>query len=716
MAIGDRNEDPAPTVTTGTPAPPVRLAVLAILALALACYWNSLSVPFHFDDQHMVLDNDFLRRPEARRGVGVHERGLLLLTLAANYKLGGLAVWHYHAVNLALHALNAVLVFFFARALLRRLRRERESEWAGLLAGSVFAVHPFATEAVTYISSRSALLGATFYLLGALVFLKARYEWRSSVRAAALVLPCFALACAAKQDGATLTLAVLIIERRVPRPAGERRWAWVKYHAPAVACVLLGVAIAGPTVVRFVAERAPQHPVGRYLLTEPWVALLYLRLLVVPVGLNVDPDVPAVVLWSARALAGLGALGTTVWFFWRFGRRAPVVAFALAWFYVGLLPSSSLIPLEDFMAEHRAYLGSVGIVLLLAWVVAVAAARIAARQRLRWLVPALAAAWVVALAAGTVLRNRTWQTGARLWTDAIEKSPRKARPYSNLAIYLLESGDLSAAEESLHKAVSLNPAAPEPRAMLGLVAVRRGDRATAQRQFEATLERDPTHYQAANNLAILYAEQGDYARAEPLVRRVLARKLSYPDTHAAAYRNLAKLAERRGATAEAERHYRAAVAAGGPGAAEASAELAALLGGEAPAAGASPPGGPAGTGGAGARAEFERGNRLLAEGRLPEAAAAWERALALEPALSEAANNLGNYHLQGGDRTRAERYYRRAVESSPANAEACFNLAATLEQLGRAAEARPFYERFVRMAAGAHPERVREVKARLGLP
>jgi len=94
----------------------------------------------------------------------------------------------------------------------------------------------------------------------------------------------------------------------------------------------------------------------------------YLRLLIWPSGLNLDPERPLhQSLFAPPVLLGLGIIVVLLAFTWwlrhRFGddpRLSALFVFVL-WFFVTVIVSSGMVPLPDLMAEHRAYLPSVGI-------------------------------------------------------------------------------------------------------------------------------------------------------------------------------------------------------------------------------------------------------------------------------------------------------------------------------------------------------------------
>ena len=106
------------------------LAVILVYCLGFAVYWNSLSVPFVFDDYPNIRDNPSIRltsldldalRAAAFEGYA-QRRPVANLSFALNYVAGGYDVKGYHLVNVLIHVANGVLVYFIALILFRRSR------------------------------------------------------------------------------------------------------------------------------------------------------------------------------------------------------------------------------------------------------------------------------------------------------------------------------------------------------------------------------------------------------------------------------------------------------------------------------------------------------------------------------------------------------------------------------------------------------------------
>lgn len=95
---------------------------------------------------------------------------------------------------------------------------------------------------------------------------------------------------------------------------------------------------------------------------------------------------------------------------------------------------------------------------------------------------------------------------------------------------------------------------------------------------------------------------------------------------------------------------------------------------------------------------YDLGNAHLRAGRIPEAKAAYEEALALRPGFVEAMINMGNADSARGDEDEAEAWFRRAIAANPSAADARLNLANSLLRRGRLAEAEGHYRQAVTIA------------------
>src|SRR3989338_7712319 len=159
-----------------------------IAILTLIVYSNTFHVSFHFDDTPQIVENYQIRNLDNMLDILKDQRGLAMATFAINYAIGGLNVMGYHIVNLAIHIMNGMMVYFLVFITLRGIlgadfksvdRAKRIAIYTALL----FAVHPIQTQAVTYIVQRMEILASMFMLIGILFFIKGAETEKTAKRA-----------------------------------------------------------------------------------------------------------------------------------------------------------------------------------------------------------------------------------------------------------------------------------------------------------------------------------------------------------------------------------------------------------------------------------------------------------------------------------------------------------------------------------------------------
>jgi len=506
MRLADRGDVRGPFVLDGSDSgrqPRAWLAFALISLAAAIAYAPSFAVPFQFDDEARLLHNVAMQEGGvwgALWWLG-NSRIVPSLTFLVNYRLGGLQPIGYHIGNFAVHLLTTLGVFALALTLCRtpRLRAAWPPRRALLLAsaaGLVFACHPLQTQAVTYIIQRYASMAALFYVWAVVCFLRARIRQRGvepGAPAPYFLATVVLAVCAvlSKEHAVSLPAALLLAE--VVGFGRPPRWRVLAVGGPAV-LVMLAVPIAWkaliwqpvmnstsasdvPLLTRGLESiltprdsllgAARPGPVA-YLCTQATVLPRYLGLVLLPIGLNIDHDVPFVQGASPSVLAGFACLAALAGFgLWQLPRR-PLAAFGILWFFVTLSVESSLLPIDDAMMEHRMYLPMAGLTVSAGWVFA-AAVQLAPRAGRR--AGAVVAGILIAL---TFARNLVWLSPLTLWLDAAEKSPNKARPHANLGAAYQKADRLRDAIAQHCRALELAPDDPVATDNLELALTRLG--------------------------------------------------------------------------------------------------------------------------------------------------------------------------------------------------------------------------------------------------
>jgi Tfp pilus assembly protein PilF len=516
---------------------------IAIAAFALALLLGAISLapyldaPFIFDDIHTIRDNHHLRdhlsplyffgHPESvSRMPSTLIRPLLTWTYALDFHRAGADPAAFRATNLCLHIINALLLF----ALTRKTKSLARMAPA---AAVLFLLHPMASIQIGYVSNRSTLLSAFFYLVALLVYAAAlsAEEDRGLVavsRTASAVLLAFLYAGGlfSKASASTLPAAVLLwylaFGRRSAKDRGSRGGIYLT-----VACLAALVLVFFSYMGYRAAHSAPAffpparpHPVWQYAAVQVRGFWTYARLLFWPINLSLEHEA-----WSPAGRSGLlsaGLLFSAAGLVFLIGvcvkylRRAPEVCFAVIFSVIYLLPTSSVVPLTVLINENRAYLSA----LMVLWPALIGLE--AARKRRPMLSLVLALLFVLLFAGLLGHRSRDYSSEVSIWRDAVRKAPGLARPHVNLGTSYMTYGRNGEARKSLAWAVRIEPCSSSALTNMGNIAYRRGEWRVAEQYYRRAIACTPASVNAMLNLSDILMERGQGEEGAGLLERALA--------------------------------------------------------------------------------------------------------------------------------------------------------------------------------------------------
>ena len=411
-------------------------------------------------------------------------------------------------------------------------------------AACLFAVHPVHTDSVAYISGRRDILSTLFYLLGFYLFLQSRNKDKPGLLIAALVS--YLLAVSSKEMAVTLPAIFFLYDCIHNLPA---EGSLLKRFSASMKTVisryglfyLIFLAVAILFTCYKVLLKSPSTKMGFYggdffiqFLTVGKILVHYIKLLFYPVNLLADYSFnsfplsqsifePATFL-SLLVLCGLGFLVVKLL------RSNKLMAFAMIWFFVTLLPVCHIFPHHELLAEHYLYLPSFGFVLLVALILD----QLLALDRWRYAVYLIFALVVVLLSARTVNRNYDWQDSFTIWSKTVKTAPNCARALSNLGIEYYNRKDYAQAEQLYQRAIEVRPGQDKPYHNLGNIYRKNKDYDSALVMYQKAAQLNPescTHY---NTLGHAYAMVKRFDQAAQAFEQALK---CNPD-YAEAYNNL----------------------------------------------------------------------------------------------------------------------------------------------------------------------------------
>ncbi len=565
-----------------------------------------------------------------------------------------------------------------------------------LLSALIWAVHPLNTEAVVYVTQRTELLMALFYL--ATLYASLRY-WTS---AAGTRRPawgvCAGLACAlgmtCKEVMVSAPVMVLLFERIFLTSSFVRsiRNSWPLYIAVSIPWLLLFVLHHGgprsETVGFHLGVAAPV-----WWATQCKALLLYLKLCFWPWPLSVHYeltylDTPAAALPWVLPVVALGAL--TAFLVW----RRTAAGFVLVWTFAILSPTLIVPIVTEIAVERRMYLPLAAIVPLVVGcgyrVATLSAPRAFRPNRRRSTVSrpvgmTLGAGALLAmiLAAVSIRRLEAYTDTVTIWQDALENYPDSDVINANLASELLAAGRpdeaLAASRQAIERGCDSRGIHNNLGAALTAVGDRNGfqpgqlDEAIAE--LREALRTSPDFEDALVNLSFALLKAGHPEESLGYCTRALTINPRNPQALYAQGTILTALGKPEAAVESfqqaleydprsAASHYGLAlVLLGGPHQDQAIEHLRTAL--------SIDPALP--------EVHYALGGALAAGGDWHSAAREYAAAAGLRPSYALAINNLGVMQMKLGETDNAIRNFGEAARLQPSYAEAQNNLSRAIE-------------------------------------
>jgi len=550
------------------------MRLLPFLVLGFLVYSNTLEVPFYLDDIRNIEKNPHIRLDrltlEGLSGAAfksfASRRPVSNISFALNYYLHEYDLAGYHAVNIVIHILTGIFLYYFLELTLRLAiplmfsRRQPPSlnpSLIALFAALLWLVHPIQTQSVTYIVQRMNSMAAMFYILCFLFYVKGRlsapggrrWAWFSGSAVAAL------LAFGSKEISATLPFFLLLYEWYFFQDLSK---AWLKRYLPYIVgsfCLLAIIALVyvemDPIDSILSGYRHRDFTLAERLLTEFRVVIFYIGLLLYPnpSRLNLDHYFslsksllePMTTLVSLAAIIGLLALAVIL------ARRHRLASFSILWFFGNLAIESSVISLE-LVFEHRAYLPSMFFFL----VVIVLVSRYVRNARV---LTAGFGVVLVILCLWTYDRNDLWGDPVVFWADAVRKADKKARPHQSLAVLLTGQANFENADVHYKKALAIDPSDGQLHFNFANNLAKQGRLDKAAEHYRVSLGLRPGHAQTYNGLGVVMARQGRLDEAVSYYGQALQADPDNPFIH----NNMGFALARKGDSEGAARHYREAL-------------------------------------------------------------------------------------------------------------------------------------------------------------
>ncbi|BAV33225.1 hypothetical protein SCL_0907 [Sulfuricaulis limicola] len=477
-----------------------------LLVLSTLVYWPGISGPWIFDDYTNLLDNSYVKIQSLNTEAlyqaaysleaGPLQRPIAMLSFALNYYFAGSFAdsTPFKLTNLAIHAINGVLLFWMLRLVFARLTKIQSGRGlyryltrknVNLLAAAVallWLVHPIQLTSVLYVVQRMTELSALFTLLGLVFYLKGRQRMVSG-QSGGIGWILFGLivwgwlGMLSKENTVLLPVFMLVFEF-VLYP-NERPWQGLsqktKYAilAGAVLCSVLILLMAIHYSLPYYANR--HFSMHERVLTEARVLFFYIYLILIPridlfghqhddIAISHSLFDPWTTFSSIAGIAILLFVAVVA------RRKQPLLSLGILWFFAGHLLESTILHLE-IAHEHRNYLPSLGILFVLIHLIGHISSKL--KNRKWWaLVPLLG----LVFAGTTYARATQWSDYKNFSRYEALHHPDSARIQASLSLLMENQGHYEQALQAMRRAWELQPFETGFRLHMHLLAANNGKR------------------------------------------------------------------------------------------------------------------------------------------------------------------------------------------------------------------------------------------------
>lgn len=537
------------------------ILILIMVLVTTLTYSNHFGNAFQFDDIHTVENNVYIRdihnfslffkdgTTSSTLPANQAYRPLVAASLAFDYWLGnGYNLFYFHLSSFLLFILQGILLIYFFKQVLKKSTTGIEVSVVALIAVSWYLLHPAIAETVNYVSARSDIQSTFFVIIAFTLFIYSKL----SRKYALYLVPLF-IGGLAKPPvvmfAPMLFFYVVFFEQQLSVSQLFKK----AYTNQTVVCIktTLPAFIGCAFIYWFINKMTPAswQPGGTspwlYLITQPFVILHYFVSFFFPTSLSADTDWKLLTgVGDYRFIIGCLFIATMLGIAFITSKKAILrpISFGILWFFLALVPTSSIIPLGEVLNDHRMYFPFIGLAIAVTWTIALLVMKYLPIIQLNTAYRAIATALIVvvlsAYAYGTHERNIVWHTQESLWKDVTIKSPDNPRGQMNYGISLMAKGDYAnaivyyqntleqwpnyayayinvaiaknamgnkiAAEENYKKALSLNSNLPEAYSFYGKFLMDNGRWAEAKKIIENGLAISPQH----ENL-LMYKKQID---------------------------------------------------------------------------------------------------------------------------------------------------------------------------------------------------------------
>ena len=526
---------------------------LAVLLVVLVCfaYWNHFHNPFHFDDEHTIVTNTYIR--DIKNIPLFFKDATTFSSLPANQAwrpgistLDAIDCWlggkgdpvpfPYHVHIFIDFLILAIFIYLFAVKIFDISYKNELNPYIALLTTAVFMLHTGNAETINYIISRSDSDSTLMIMITLCVFV-----YFKGLRKYWLYLIPMAIGFMIKEPTVMVAPLAFLFVFFFEEHMSLKRSFEIKKDFQILWKVLPMFLLAGGLFWYSQAQTPDTHSLGgtdrwAYMKTETFVMVHYVSNYFFPFELSADTDWGLITsVFDHRVIIGtifiLLTLGLAYWA--SLEKKTRPIAYGILWFYLALIPTSSIVPFSEVLNDHRVFFPYIGLTIAFVWGMFLLYKKYESSNADNPLFrPAIYLAIALFLGAhvyGVRERVKVWSDEDLLWKDVTIKSPHNGRGLMNYGLVLMGKGDYKGAMDYYNRAKTEWPYYSYIYVNLGVIYSVQNNPAESEKNFKYALQLNAQNPNCYFYYAIMLKNNNRVPEAIEMVRRGLALSPKHTD-------------------------------------------------------------------------------------------------------------------------------------------------------------------------------------------
>jgi tetratricopeptide (TPR) repeat protein len=540
------------------------LIIYIVLVLSsLTVFWQVNEFDFvNLDDTTYITSNSHIQSgitwKELRWAFstthGEYWHPVTWLSLMLDYHFFGLNAGGYHIINLILHILSTLLLFWL-------FNRITGTIWQSAFVAAVFALHPLHVECVAWIAKRRDILSAFFGILTLCLYVY--YTEKPLLKKYALIFFPFVLALMSKPMVITLPVIMVLLDYRPLNRFQSVQGNFILWQLREKSPFLILAGLFSLVTIYARDDTFMTHfPLTSRISNAVISFVTYLGKTFYPHDLIVLQLFPLhIPLWNmlfSTILIIFVSLAVILTL-----KYSPYLLVGWLWYTITILPMLGIIQYGHLsMSDHHTYFPLIGITIMMAWGIPLLFPSENSRKKI--LFPAgIAAITILAVLTwrqcnywknsitlfshtlqitnnnyiahnylgSEFLKNKDFKKAIAHYNDAIRLKPDMVNYYGDRANAYFQIGQYYRALEDYSKAIQLRPLEGQYYSNRGNAYVKLGQYKPAMDDFNKAIRISPDLAELYYNRGTSYAEFGYYQGAIEDFNKAIRLKPDYVDAY-----------------------------------------------------------------------------------------------------------------------------------------------------------------------------------------